>query len=256
MPYLNISGKNLYYELEGNGTPIVFIHGAMGTHAQWTKQSRVFSENYQVCTIDLPGHGRSENISEEISIVTYASVITEAIRRLELENSVICGHSMGGAIAFQIALDGSNSLSALVGVGTGAKLGVHPDILTKFRIGFRETVDLIYNQWAFSKNTERSVMEAVKAQVLETNSNIALADWEACDAFDCRVRLQEESLHLPTLMIVGEEDKLTPVRYSEYLVEQLPDSTMKMIPNAGHYVMLEQPEQFNHALLSFLQCTL
>ena len=57
-------------------------------------------------------------------------------------------------------------------------------------------------------------------------------------------------------MIVGEEDKLTPVRYSEYLVEKLPNSSMKLIPNAGHYVMLEQPEQFNRALLSFLQCTL
>ena len=55
-------------------------------------------------------------------------------------------------------------------------------------------------------------------------------------------------------MIVGEEDELTPVRYSKYLTEQLPGSTMKIIPNAGHYVMLEQPEKFNHALLSFLQC--
>ena len=242
--------------MEGNGTPLVFIHGAMGTHAQWAKQSQVFSENYQVCTIDLPAHGRSESISEEISITTYASVVSEVIRRLELENSVICGHSMGGAIALQIALDGSNLLGALVGVGTGAKLGVHPDILTKIRTGFKETVDLIYDQWAFSKSTERSVMETVKAQVLEINSNIALADWEACDAFDCRIRLQEESFHLPTLMIVGEEDKLTPVRYSKYIVEQLPGSTMKIIPNAGHYVMLEQPENFNHALLSFLRCTL
>ena len=148
MPYLNIRGNNLYYELKGNGTPLVFIHGAMGTHAQWAKQSRVFSENYQVCTIDLPGHGRSESISEEISITTYASVVSEVIRRLELEKYVICGHSMGGAIALHIALDGSNSLGALVGVGTGAKLGVHPDILTNIRTGFKETFNFIYDQWA------------------------------------------------------------------------------------------------------------
>ena len=91
----------------------------------------------------------------------------------------------------------------------------------------------------------------MKRQVLEARPPVAVADWEACDAFDCRTQL--EAIQLPTVMIVGEEDQLTPIWYSEYLMMQIKGSTLEKIPDSGHYVMLEQPERFNTALQAFLK---
>ena len=251
MPYLNIDKRNVYYELEGAGSSLLFIHGVMGTHSLWEIQTSFFSKNYQVCSVDLPGHGRSEIAPEKISISTYAKMVSDIITMLDLNNPVVCGYSMGGAIGLQLALDWPSQLRTLVLVGTGAKMGVHPDILTTIRTNIKEGIDLVYDQWAFSKKTDRDLIETVKRQVLETKSQIAVADWEACDAFDCRARLEE--IQLPTLVIVGEEDKLTPVWYSEYLWEQIQGSALEKIPDSGHYVMLEQPDQFNKVLHSFLK---
>lgn len=251
MPYCQINAKKVYYEAEGAGLGILFIHGAAFTRICWENQTFFLSKQYQVCTVDLPGHGRSEVILENVSINNYAKIITEVIKMLDMKNPVVCGHSMGGAIGLQLALDWPNQLGALVLVGSGAKLGVYPDILTTLRSNFREAIDLIYDNWAFSMKTDKDLIEVVKRHILEIKSHIAVADYEACNAFDCRARLEE--LQLPTLMIVGEEDKLTPVRYSEYLLKQIRGSTLEIIPEAGHYVMLEQPEQFNRALLSFLE---
>jgi len=251
MPYLKIDQINVYYEVEGIGPALVFIHGAMGTNSHWKYQMRVFSENYRVYALDLPGHGRSDAISKEISIVSFAELVSEVIAQLGMETPVVCGHSMGGAIGLQIALDGPSSLGALVLVGSGAKLRVHPEILINMRTNFRETIDQVYNQWVFAQNSDRSLIETLKQQVLEIKAPIAVADWEACDIFDCRSRLEE--LQLPTLMIVGAEDKLTPVWYSEYLLDRITGSTLEKVTNAGHYAMIEQPVQFNKVLSSFLE---
>lgn len=251
MPYIKTDQTNVYYDVKGTGPALVFIHGAMGTNTNWKYQIRVFSESYRVYALDLPGHGRSDSIPTEISIDTFAELVSEVITQLGMETPVVCGHSMGGAIGLQLALDGPNPLGALVLVGSGAKLGVHPEILSNMRTKFRETIDQIYNKWAFAQNSDRSLIETLKQQVLEIKASIAVADWEACDSFNCRSRLDE--LQLPTLMIVGAEDKLTPVWYSEFLLDRIPGSTLEKVTNAGHYVMVEQPMQFNRVLSSFLE---
>ena len=223
----------------------------MGTHLQWDNQMRFFSKNFHVFAVDLPGHGRSDPPQEEISIINYSTIISDIIARLGLDKPVVCGHSMGGAIGLQLAIDRPNQLGALVLVGTGAKLGVHPDILTAFRTNCREAIEQFLGPWAFSKKADKDMIKAVIQQLIGIKPTIAVADWEACDAFDYRDRLEE--LQLPTLIIVGEEDKLTPVWYSEYLLKQIRGSTLEKIPGAGHYVMLEKPGEFNKAMLSFLK---
>ncbi len=230
---------------------LLFIHGAMGTHLQWDNQIQFFSKNFQVFAVDLPGHGRSDHPQDEISINKYSTIISDIIARLDLDKPVVCGHSMGGAIGLQLAIDRPNQLGALVLVGTGAKLGVHPDILKAFRTNCREAIEQFLGPWAFSKNANQDMIRAVIQQLIEINPTIAVADWEACDAFDCRDRLEE--LQLPTLIIVGDEDKLTPVWYSEYLLKQIRGSTLEKIPEAGHYVMLEKSGEFNKVMRSFLE---
>lgn len=212
---------------------------------------RFFSKTYHVVTVDLPGHGQSKPPLGKISIGYYATMISDLIVKLSLKKPVICGHSMGGAIALQLALDKPTELGALVLVGTGAKLRVHPDILTAFRTNCREAIEQFLGPWAFSKKTDQTIIEEVKQQIIRINPQIAVANWETCDAFDCRARLEE--LQLPTKIIVGEEDKLTPVWYSEYLLNQIRGSTLEKIPEAGHYVMSEKPQEFNKAILSFLE---
>jgi pimeloyl-ACP methyl ester carboxylesterase len=196
--------------------PLVFIHGSGGSSQSWEFQVDQFGDN--AFPIDLPGHGeRVDTLPLEVSVSDYARVTHEIIfQELRLTAPIIAGHSLGGAITLIMGLEYSSDLSGLILIGTGARLRVHPSILE----------------------------EAKKASV------VTYRDWAACNAFDIMTRLHE--IHLPTLIICGADDRYTPVKYSQYMHDRIQGSTLCILPNAGHEVMREQPEQVNRAIDAWL----
>ena len=150
-------------------------------------------------------------------MLDYARVAHEIIfRELHLEQPIIAGHSLGGAITLTMALEYAAELSGLILIGTGARLRVRPDILEEARRG----------------------------------PIVTYRDWAACNAFDIMNRLTE--IHLPTLIICGADDVYTPVKYSQYMHDRIQGSTLRIIPGAGHEVMQEQPERVNQAIDAWL----
>jgi pimeloyl-ACP methyl ester carboxylesterase len=158
---------------------------------------------------------------------------------------------LGGAITLQLALDNPGLLTALVLVGTGAKLGVLPAILEALKTRFEESVDLAVGQMGFAAGADSGLIEQSKQECLRCGSEIAYADFSACNAFDVRDRLAE--IYLQTLIIVGEEDQLTPVKWSRYLREKIAKSKLLVVENAGHMVMMEQPDIVNDRIQSFIR---
>ncbi|MHA2405565.1 MAG: alpha/beta fold hydrolase [Candidatus Hermodarchaeia archaeon] len=250
MPTISIKGKQIYYEINGEGIPLVMIHGSLCRHFLW-KQQQSLSEVAKLVLLDLPGHGESEPLEGRVTIRELAELVANIVEGLGLTEVVPVGHSLGGGIAIQLALNHPHLLKGLVLAGTGAKLGVLPAILEGLQTDFQVAIDLAIGQLGFASNTSSKVIEQVKSECLRCDPNIGYSDFAACNDFDERNRIQE--ITVPTLVLVGDQDQLTPIKWSQYLADKIPTSTLRIIKGAGHFVMAEQPRQFNLAIASFVK---
>jgi pimeloyl-ACP methyl ester carboxylesterase len=195
--------------------------------------------------MELPGHPSGPGCS---TIEDYASSVEERIREKAVEDPVIVGHSMGGAIAITLALRNSD-MAGLVLVGTGARLRVHPNILSGIKEDYEEVSKLV-GAWSVSPSSDPIIAERIAEDLLKVKPEVAYGDFIACDRFDRMNDVQK--ITCKTLIVVGADDRMTPVKYSEYLHEKIENSKLVVIPGAGHSVMLEKHRMFNDAVEAFL----
>jgi pimeloyl-ACP methyl ester carboxylesterase len=247
VPTVRVQQTELYYAQAGQGQPaLLFVHGAGGDHTMWGEQLRELAPNFSVAALDLNGHGRSPAREGE-GFQTYTEDVLAVLEALAMP-TVVVGHSMGGAITLMVALQRPKNLVGLGLVGTGAKLRVHPQILELCQTDFERAIDFIV-QWAFAEQSPPELRERARAQMRRTGADALLRDFSSCNTFDVMARLSE--IALPTLILCGRDDKLTPVKYSEYLQQNIPTAQLKIIEGAGHMVMLEQPRAVTTALWEF-----
>lgn len=225
--------------------PLVFIHGSGDSARIWRPQLSYFGSQ-RAYAIDLPGHGqRPDTLPAETSIHAYAEAAHMIFtQELQLTRPIIAGHSLGGAVALMLALEYGNELDGLILIGTGARLRVHPQLLENARQAQRQARQNLAELAVASSNITQ--ISAIEEDQPEPGPNILYRDLSACNVFDIMDRLQE--IQLPTLIIVGEEDRLTPPKYSQYLQQHIQNATLRVVPQAGHYVMREQAEQVNQAI--------
>ena len=242
------------FSTEKVNTPcLVFIHGAGGDKTQWFLQEQFFRElGWRILIPSLPNLGVNNNINE-VSISNYADVILNLIISLKLEKVTLIGNSMGGAIALRLALNDSNNLiSNLVLIGTGAKLNVAPIIFELLETDFPKFLELM-REYGYNKDTKEDLKRRNEEILKQAGSDVLLQGFKACSKFDVRNELRD--LKIPTLIICGEKDMMTPCKYSTYLAEKIIDSSLSLIPNAGHYVFHESPNEVNEAIKEFLMQT-
>jgi pimeloyl-ACP methyl ester carboxylesterase len=219
---------------------VVFIHGSGGTARRWQKQIAYLGSG-RALALDLPGHGTRvhEPGPPEMSMHDYALDVHRQMQAAGAHLPVVAGHSLGGGIALQLALEWGQELSGLILIGTGARLRVLPALLEAAR----------NDQSAALAGTEGASGEGAA----DVAPGMFYRDLAACDKFD--VMAQIGQITLPTLVVCGEEDRMTPPKYAEYLRAHLPHATLRMIPGAGHDVMSDQPEALNVAIGAWLQAT-
>ncbi len=230
--------------------PIVFIHGSGDSARIWSLQVGHLGA-HRAFAIDLPGHGqRPDTLPAEATVQDYAQAVHEIIQNeLKLDHPIIAGHSLGGAIALMMALEYSSELGGLILIGTGARLRVHPDLLESAQKTPQQGRLQLINMGVAPTNVN-TIPETVMSEQTAPGPNMLYRDLAACNGFDIMARLYE--IHLPTLIICGADDRLTLVKYSQYLHDHLEGSTLRVIPDAGHYVMREQPEAVNEAIEGWL----
>jgi pimeloyl-ACP methyl ester carboxylesterase len=232
----------------GQGRPLVLVHGAGGRGRVWLRQVEGLAGAARVVALDLPGHGATGG-SGRTAIADYAAWLVAFLDAAGLERVVLGGHSMGGAIAQTLALQHPGRLAGLVLVGTGARLRVLPRILTLFRddpVAGRGFV----GDLAYSPATPPGAVTEAEQALSETAPGVILGDFLACDRFDVMPRVA--GIRVPTLAVVGRDDRLTPPRYAAFLAATIPCARLVEIEAAGHFPQLEQPEAVNAALRAFL----
>jgi pimeloyl-ACP methyl ester carboxylesterase len=245
---------DIYYHIyEGNQEPrqpvVVLIHGAGGTHLYWPPELRRLP-GYRVYALDLPGHGKSTGRGLQ-SIAAYAQALKEWLLALGLHSAIFAGHSMGSAIALTLALESAENVSGLILVGAGARLKVAPQLLENAasQTTFQNAVNMVVD-WSFGSGVSPCLKGLAAQRMSETRSSVLYGDFIACNIFDETARI--EQIHQPTLLVCGAEDRMTPLRYSQFLAEHIHGASIKIIPAAGHMVMLEKPQLVADAWLEFL----
>jgi pimeloyl-ACP methyl ester carboxylesterase len=253
MPYQTISDNQQIHYVAFPGAEhepvLLYIHGSGGDSANWPDQLQPLSP-YSSYILDLPGHGRSPLPGCQ-TITAYTDVVVSFIHNL-LPNQpiVLIGHSMGGAIAQDIALRTLPQIVAMVLIGTSAKLGVSPVILDNVLHNPQIAIDFVA-QYAWSSSAPKQLIKQNQKAQAALSNEVFYGDFLACSTFDLRGKLH--TIEIPALVISGTEDKMVPEKYGRLLAAELPNAQFFSVDGSGHYVMLENPDTVAAQVQDFLQ---
>jgi pimeloyl-ACP methyl ester carboxylesterase len=227
----------------------VLIHGAGAEHRFWPPELRHLAP-HRVLAPDLPGHGASAGPVAG-SIVESATRLRHWLSGLATGPAILVGHSMGSAISLEIALRWPEDVAGLVLVGSGARLPVNPWLLeaTADSSQLPQAVERI-TQWSFARQAPAALKSWVTERTLAAGPGVLHRDLSACSEFDAEARLSQ--LHLPALVLCGQQDRMTPPPASVALAEAIPRAELEFVADAGHYVMLEQPAAVEQRLMVWL----
>jgi pimeloyl-ACP methyl ester carboxylesterase len=228
---------------------LIFIHGAGNTNLEFHYQTKHFKDSEAP---DLPGHPEGKPCT---SIEGYTQWLHEYVMREGDSKPVIAGHSLGGAIALMYALTYPDDVKALILVGTGARLRVRPDLIQIIE-------DFIDAPGKWLKKIVEPPLSRVAPDVAEkivkgmakVGPAVQLNDFRCCDKFDVMDKVSQISV--PTLVMSGTEDDMTPVKYSRYLADKIASARLAIIDGATHHCLLEKPAEANRAIEAFLNDSL
>jgi pimeloyl-ACP methyl ester carboxylesterase len=221
------------------------VHGSGDSAKSWALVIAALPD-LPCVALDLPGHGAliGQPGPSAMSVADYAVVARAEIERRRLIDARVVGHSLGGAIALQLALDAPDLVGGIALVGTGARLRVLPDLLATAQTE-QAAAQPQLTGFGFAQGHEET-RERFLREMEPVAPGTLYRDLAACDTFDCRDQL--ERITCPALIVVGTEDRLTPPKYATYLYNHLSQATLVEIAGSGHYLQQEAPEDLADAL--------
>lgn len=235
----------------GRGEALLFLHGAGSNAHTWQRQIDHFGAAHSPIAFDFPGHGRSGNTEGLHSIAEYRDFTRAFADALSLRPFVLVGRSMGGAIAMDFALAYPDRVRALVLVCTTAKFSLGSERLETWRNVMRGRASQPFTTEAFSPKTDFAVMRAAWMEQVKTDPRVRYFDFVACNEFDVTARLGQ--IKVPTLIVAGRDDGITPPAQAEALHQGIPGSRLVTVDDAGHTVPSEKPDEFHQAVDEFLR---
>ena len=223
---------------------LVFLHGAGNSGLSFYYQLRHFRNSK---AIELPGHPTGKACTTIDGYLEWVRGFNAARRYKDV---VLCGHSMGGAIALLYALRYPEELRGIILIGTGARLRVHPDYLHRAEEPGEGNLQWLEGQKEYYEGVEADIYQVLVRRATEVGPEVELNDLRACDNFDVMDRVQE--IQLPTQVVCGSEDIMTPVKYSDYLAHNIKHAREEVITGAGHFVQLQRYQDVNEQIERFM----
>ena len=235
----------------GDGPTVCFVHGSGGNARVWTAQAPL-SDRFPVVALDLAGHGESDDVGTTAGPATLDAYADDVVAVGEAtDTDVLCGNSLGGAVALWVVLERDLDLDGLVLAGTGAKLAVGGGLLDALATDFDRAIRLLHGSDRLFHDAPAELVERSRATMADCGRAVTERDFRTCHRFDVRERLDEVAV--PTLAAVGEHDTLTPPRYHEFLADRISNAGYAEIGDAAHLAMLEAPDAFGSTLARFLR---
>lgn len=262
MPQAQVSDAQLYYEIQGDGEPLVLIPGFGVGMWIWFKQTAALAEDFRVITFDPRGIARSNGGEDFSSMAMLAEDVESLLRALHVERAHIVGASFGGFVAQEFALRFPEKTKSLVLCCTsyGGIEHIPPSAETLARLastkglntGERVRANLLL---AFSPEYVASELEEIERVIALREANhvpeqVYLHQLQAAMAFDASARVRE--IRARTLVITGDEDIIVPAENSRNLAARIPGAELRIIPGGSHTFFIEKADEFNRAIAEFI----
>jgi pimeloyl-ACP methyl ester carboxylesterase len=243
----------------GSGTPLVFVHGFLGSTDMWSPQIEYFKEYYRILTPALPGFGKSKTLKSCDTIECMAKAILKSLEKKKVERFYLLGHSMGGMIVQEIAKLAGKKILKLICYGTGPSGNIPGRFETidqsrkNLKInGLESTAYRIAKTWFIEEDKAKYFYlceDAGKQTSIEAVDNglIAMMNWSGVNNL--------RNIKNKTLIIWGDQDKAYNYNQVESLNKNIPDNDLKIIKGCSHNAHLEKPNEFNEILKKFLKKT-
>ena len=249
--------QDIFSEDIGNGTPLVLVHGFLGSSDMWSPQIKFFKDNFRVIAPALPGFGKSNAINSCDSIKCMAKAILNLLEKKEIKNFNLLGHSMGGMIVQEMTKLAGEKILKLICYGTGPRGNIPGRFETidqsreKLKInGLEVTANRIAKTWFIDEDKAKYFYlcdEAGKQTSIEATDNglIAMKNWNGVKNL--------KNIKNETLIVWGNQDKAYNFNQVETLNNNIPNSDLKIVDGCSHNVHLEKPEEFNIIVEEFLK---
>lgn len=253
--------KEMVYIDGGRGEAIVLLHGHPLNRTMWRAQIEFLQTNYRVIAPDLRGYGETSVAGDVSTMKEMASDVAALLHSLNLEKVILGGLSMGGYVAFEFYHQFPNRVRALILADTKPSTDTEEARQKRFdsaEKALKEGMSPIAEEMLHKAlapqtlETKSETVNFVKEMMLSTKPEGAAAGLRGMAERTDHTGLLEK-ITVPTLIIVGAEDQITPPAEAEKMHRAIKDSQLATIPAAGHLSPVEQPEEFNRALSQFLQ---
>jgi 3-oxoadipate enol-lactonase len=257
LPTVHANGVDLYYEMHGSGEPVLLIHGLGSSTRDWAPQIEALSQRFTVVAFDVRGHGRSSKPRERYSVPLFAADTAALLRALSLGPVHVVGISMGGMIAFQLAVTAPELVRSLTIVNSGPamlvrtfaeRLMIASRIAIVRVLGMRKLGEVLASR--LLPKPEHGALRAVFVERWAGNdpraylsSLKALVNWSVTE--------QLAGIGCDVLVLAADED-YTPIAAKKAYLSQLRHAELVVIPDARHFVTIEKPDAVNAALMAFL----
>ncbi len=266
MPTAKVNGVNIYYEVTGEGFPLVFSHEFAGTYKSWEPQVRFFSRRYKVITYNHRGFPPSD-VPEKASDYSQGILVEDLyqlLRYLGIEEAYVAGCSMGGNIALNFGIAHPEMSRALIMVGTGAGTTGRDTFVPRLEntaqqiemMGWKKLAEQYAhepNRIQLKRKDPHGCREFVDDLATHSNEGSAHLIREVIIKRPPISELQAKlkKLRMPVLIMVGDEDEMC-LEPALIMKKNLPGAGLLVLPQSGHVINLEEPDIFNRALLDFL----
>ena len=263
--FADINRASIYYEMKGEGIPIILMHGFACDIRNWDNQFEIFSKDYKVIRYDLRGFGKS-SLPDTLTPYSHVKDLIALLDFLQLDSVIIVGHSMGGLAAFEFTYSFPGRVYALVFAEGAASLQgfnnqpgsreVGQMFEKVFNIGRTEGVEkgkeALMQIGVFKSTVDNPKSEKIFKQMVMDYSGWHLRNKNPMQSYKQIEFEAISNLQVPVLLINGE---LSQDHYHQTMQEMhnyLPNSKLIVLKNSGHMLNLENPDQFNHEVLTFL----
>ena len=252
-----LENKNIHASDSGQGIDInkdtiVFLHGSGLSHIVWSLAEQFFSsKNYNVLSIDLPGHGNSDGPCLD-SIEKIADWMEKVFDKLKLKNLILVGHSQGCLEILEYSSRYKERLKKLVFVGGSNKMPVHPDLIELAESGHSDAVKLMM-KWGYEGSKKFIGGNPVEKIIQSPRdiSEILAVDLNACNNYSNGSEAAKV-IDLPSMLIFGELDKMVNLEAGRKFSNLIKNSTTHVIKGCGHMIMIEKAFEMREKILEFL----
>jgi pimeloyl-ACP methyl ester carboxylesterase len=248
--------QEIFIGEEGKGFPLVLIHGFLGSSKMWKPQIDFFKDNFKVITPDLPGFGKSKNVTSHDSISSIANTILQNLENKKINNFFLLGHSMGGMVVQEMAKKSGDKISKLICYSTGPR-GEMPGRFETVdesrrnlkKNGLKTMVKNIAKTW-FVKGEKAKYFDVCIEAGMQTsikaadNSLVAFKNWNGVGAL--------KNIKNETLIIWGDKDKSYNFAQIKALEKYIPNCSLVIFEGCAHNVHLEKIEEFNKTVFNFI----